>query len=146
MSDFLKKIREIESSGGKNTNHKRMPAGIHQGTSAVGDYGIMPNTALETLNRMRLSSELPEDYQRYLNTSPEEMEDALRTNPELYNSVAEYNANRALERTDGDEEKAAYMWNQGLNLNPDNIDDDILNSAQYVQKFRKLKDVLKNSK
>lgn len=142
MNDFLKKIKQLESSGGKDTDHKLMTHGIQKGTRAIGDYGIMPNTALETLNRMRMSGTLPEQYRGLVGADPETMSQSLESDPELYNSVADFNAKRALDRTGGDEEKAAYMWNQGLNLDPTTITPEQLEKANYIQKFRKLQQKL----
>jgi hypothetical protein len=44
LDKFLSIIRFLESSDGKNIKHRMILSGIHKGTAAIGDYGLMPNT------------------------------------------------------------------------------------------------------
>lgn len=108
VSEFLKKMSQIESSGGVDTDHKRMSTGIHKNTAAVGEYGIMPNTAIEMANRYGI----PE----LKDLSPAEAEQALAANPELAQRVAASMASGLLNKTN--EENANYMWEHGHNKVP----------------------------
>lgn len=125
VSEFLKKMSEIESSGGRNINHKQMVSGIHKGTAAVGDYGIMPNTALEIGKRHGM-----EELQ---GLSPEQAQDLLSKDPELAERIAETMASKLLNKTD--EETANYMWQYGHNKEPNPIK---VNKADRTRKFRVL--------
>lgn len=125
VSKFLKKMSQIESSGGVDTDHKRMSNGIHKDTAAVGEYGIMPNTAIEMGNRYNM----PE----LKGLSPEEAEAALASNPELAQRVAATMASGLLNKTD--EETANYMWEHGHNKIPQK---EKVESSPRTKKFRVL--------
>jgi acetate kinase len=109
VSEFLKKMSAIESSSGTDTDHRQIKEGIHKGTAAVGDYGIMPNTALEMGNRYNI----PE----LQGLNPEEAQALLSQNPELAERVAASMASGLLDKTD--EETANYMWQYGHNKIPE---------------------------
>jgi hypothetical protein len=89
IARFLKNIMDIESSGGKDVDHRIITSGIHKGDAAQGKYGLMPNTIEEL--KSRYGKDLNED--------------------ELATKLAE----RLLTKTGGDEPLAAAMWNQGHN-------------------------------
>lgn len=113
---FLQLMSLLESSGGKNTDHKQVTRGIQSGDSAQGQYGVMPNTVKEFQNRARLSNK-----------------PVPQTPEEVANAMAEH-----LENKTDDPEKQAYMWEYGHNLNPDDIDEDKLNKNLRIQRFREL--------
>jgi hypothetical protein len=99
---FLNKIKELESSGGKNVNHATIQFRIHAGDAALGQYGLMPNTIKEVLGRGPASSEFNSDIEA---------------------DAAETLAKKILNKTGGDQEKAAYMWNRGHHIDPAQISD-----------------------
>lgn len=129
---FLKKISLIESSGGKDTDHKVMESGIHKGQSAIGKYGLMPNTINEIIKRYK-----PE-LKELLNYTPQQLKEYIETNPEIEDSLALSLQKHVEDNTKGDPEKMAYAWNMGHNLKSESITDEKLNKSPYVNKFRKL--------
>lgn len=114
IARFLHYIKEIESSGGQNTNHPVMQSGIHAGDQAQGDYGMMPNTM----------DELKKRYPAL----------ASQTDP---NVLAEKMAEHVLNKSDKDETLAAGLWNQGHNT-PEEKFDKVKNS-KYAQKYESLR-------
>ena len=143
IDDFLKVISMIESSGGKNFDHKRMESGIHEGHSAAGRYGLMPNTINEfsrRLEKARPEDQLPQE----LNTmGPDEKKQFVETNPDVEDKIARAIASHVLERNMGDEEKASYAWNQGHNLTPQRIEDRNYKESDYVKKYNNFKKLQK---
>lgn len=139
---LLENISQIESSGGKDLKHKEIQHGIHEGTRAMGKYGLLPNTVKELINRRRLTGQLTPDMQELNEMSPEEMKSKIEANPDLEDQLAQQLASHVVERQLGDEEKAAYSWNSGHNLNPQDITPEKLNKSEYVQKYRKLKTMM----
>lgn len=125
VSKFLEKMSAIESSSGKNTNHKTMEHGIHKGHTAVGNYGIMPNTALE-IGRRHNMNELQD-------LTPEETEALLKEDAELAERIAATMASQLLNKTD--EESANYMWQYGHNRKPDSAK---VEESPRTKKFRVL--------
>lgn len=124
--DFLKAISQIESSGGKNTNHPISNAPLQAGQKAIGQYGLMPNTVDEMMKRSGTrgpASVMP--------GSPAEQQ------------IANQLADRVLNRFQ-DPDMAAYAWHSGHNLTPEQVQQrDYLNDP-YVQKFQKIRKSLGN--
>lgn len=132
IEDFLTNIRTIESSKGRFTKGKTMSTGLHKGDSAIGDYQLMPKTINEFAKRSQ-----DKELLSLSNLSPDEKYKYLINNPKTQDKIARMMANHVLTKSSGDFRKAAYMWNTGHNLEPDEIDEDTLNQAEYVQKFDK---------
>lgn len=130
----------IESSGGKNFNHKKVESGIQEGQEGIGKYGLMNNTVQELINRERRGmAPHQEEYYTLKGKSPEEVKSILENSPKSEDIFANQLTNKiGLE----DPDKAAYMWNMGHNLNKSNISDEQLDKSPYVDKFRKLKENL----
>lgn len=143
---FLDIIRQIESSGGKNTKHKKMESGIHKDQAAMGEYGIMPNTANEFIKRRELKGQFGPDEALMRQMNPDQLKDFLANQDRIEQNLAEDIADRVLKRSKGDEEKAAYMWNQGHNKLASKINEDMLDSADYIKKFRGLRDLISNNR
>ena len=139
---FLNIIRQIESSGGKNLNHDTINYGIHKGDAAIGEYGIMPKTANEFIRRRELRGQYGPDEALMAKMSPEELREFLKDQDRAEQNLAEDIADRVIARSNGDMEKAAYMWNQGHNKLASSIDDKNLDSSDYVKKFRNIRDYL----
>lgn len=140
--EFLQKIAQIESSGGKNLNHREIASGIHEGDRAIGPYGLMPNTIEEVLNRDKLNKTKNPDLKDYYDMPKEDYNSNLNENFSAQDKIAKELAQRVLQKSGNDEDKAAYMWNQGHNKDPNQITPEMLDNAQYVQKFRNLKNLL----
>lgn len=126
VKKFLERISAIESSSGKDVEHPVMENGIHKDTAAVGEYGLMPNTAIEMANRY----DIPEGQGK----SAAEIQIELKGNPELAKRIAESMASGLLNKND--EESANYMWEFGHNKEPD---PEKVKKADRTRKFRVLK-------
>lgn len=131
IEEFLKPIRKIESSDGKNLKHPVIKAGLHAGDSAIGDYALMPKTIDEIVTRSG-SKEL--SHLKDLDATAKKS--FLEKNPHVQKTLAKLLATQVIKKAKGDTVKAAYMWNQGHNLDPDSITDEKLQN-DYVQKFKK---------
>jgi len=143
LRDMLRRIAMIESSGGKNTNHPTINSGLQSGQQAVGLYGLLPNTTREVVQSMRnRGAPVPQELQNIKQLSDDDIRDSMQNNTKLQNYVAGDLMSRLLNRTGGDADKAAYMWNNGTNIDPENIAPEDLDSNQYVSKFRNLKSKL----
>lgn len=132
INALLKKISQLESSGGTNINHDLMQHGIHTGDRAIGQYGLMPNTIQEVARRNQMKDVL---------AIPKE-ELSSKFTPEMENQVARKLAELVLTRSKGDEEKAAYRWNMGHNMPSNRITPEALNQSNYIQKYRMLQQLL----
>ena len=142
---FLEKIEQIESSGGQNTNHPVITApNAQQGTSAIGRYGLMPNTIKELVNRRRLRGTASPDMIELSQLPPDQIKAKVEASPDLEDQFANDLANHVIRKQGGDEDKAAYSWLQGRNLQPDDITPEQLNSSDYVNKFRRLGPMINN--
>lgn len=144
IEQFLRNIAMIESSGGKNFDHAEIDQGMHKGHRAIGSYGLMPNTVKEVINRMRLEGNLNPDLEALQQMEAAQMKEAVEANPAHEKEMAEYLANRVLNRQGGDELKAAYSWERGHNLTPDKIEQRNYKDADYVKKFIELQNALQD--
>ena len=125
VQEFLKKIAELESDSGQNMNHREMKHGMHSGTSAVGEYGIMPVTARD-LDKQYNINQL-EDLDNA------EVQERLKNDPELRQRIAETLASKLLNKVPS--ETAAHMWQFGHNKVPS---EEKLEQSPRVRKFRVL--------
>ena len=115
VSRFLHYIKQLETSGGTNLDHKPIKSGIHAGDVAQGEYGVMPNTMEELDNRYPAAfspKSTSEDYAKKL-------------------------AEKVLTRANGDETLAAGLWNMGHNARKDRFDE--IRDTDYAQKYDKLR-------
>lgn len=130
--NFLNAISQIESSGGTNLSHPTIQTGPQAGQQAMGSYGLLPNTVQELSNRARLQHQLtPEMAAAARNPA------AIQQNPELEQQYAQQLADRVLNRFH-DPAMAAYSWNSGHNLTPEQVKERDYMNDPYVQKFQKV--------
>jgi hypothetical protein len=142
VKNFLSTISMNESSGGKNINHKKMQSGIHAGDSAIGQYGLMPNTIKEMTGRMGQDHPLS----RYSKMNSKAIAQNIKKNPKHEQEIATFMANHLFDKHGGDEGKAAYSWNQGHNLSPEHFEGQHKDYANhdYVKKYNQHKQSLQN--
>jgi hypothetical protein len=133
IKEFLNRIAQIESNGGRNINHKVITSGIQKGDSAIGTYGLMPKTIDEIADR----SGDPE-LKKLKDMTADEKRDYIIKNPLVESQLATTLAKHVLDREKGNEEMASYAWNQGHNLTPEQIAKRDYLSSDYVQKYDKL--------
>lgn len=137
-SELLKLIKQIESSNGQDLDHPMVQHGLQAGTTAVGSYGLMPNTVKEVLHRMKMAKEqIPPELKQQ-----DHVAEALTAKPELEDLIANKLMNHILSKPEIDDDKAAYMWNMGHNRRPADISPETLDANPYVGKFRALKSKL----
>ena len=144
LAEFLQKIKMLESSNGKDLNHKQVESGIQAGDSAYGSYGLMPNTIQELVNRSRINHHMDKDYQNIYNQDPESVKTILSARPDLEERLAKELAQKVMNNSNGDEENAAYRWKMGHNRPPGSVSPEDLNNNDYIKKFRALKEKLGN--
>lgn len=137
IDQFLNTIKQIESGGGKNFSHEELKSGIHKGHSAIGNYGLMPNTVDEIISNMGESAG-PELLQ-IKKMSAAEKKSYLEANPETESKLAKQLAAKVLTNQKGDERKAGYSWFQGSNLSAKKVDEKKYNEHDYVKKFDKFR-------
>jgi hypothetical protein len=140
VDNFLDSIGQVESGGGENFNHKPITSGMHKGHRAIGTYGLMPNTVDEVIQRSKGSTNYDPNMDKVLEMDPVEKKQFLETNPDVEKKIARTLASYVLKRQGGDEEKAAYAWNQGHNLSPDKIASMGYRDSDYVKKFNDAND------
>ena len=131
--NFLNAISQVESSGGQNTNHPVVQGGIQDGQQAIGSYGLMPNTIQELSNRARLNNTLTPDM-----AAASRDPASVKTNPALAQQYANQLADKVLNKFP-DQNMAAYAWNHGHNLSPQEVQDRDYMNDPYVQKFQKVR-------
>jgi len=144
LSKFLEIIEMLESSQGKDFGHRTMESGIHEGHAAAGRYGLMPNTALEVINRLKRQQQISPEMEALQKMSPDEIKQKLESDRILEEQIARGLAGRVLERQGGDLEKAAYSWQYGHNLTPEKIEETPYKDNFYVQRFNKTKKLIDN--
>jgi len=158
IEEFLNRIAQIESANKADVAHPIMQHGMHKGMQAIGKYGLMPLTIAELISKRQKEMGDPQDEQvlqqqltlplpipESVDPRGSEYRDKaqimgtqLSSSPEGQEVLAKYLASHLLERTGGDQDRAAYMWNMGHNQDPSRITPQKLDYKDYVQKFRKL--------
>jgi hypothetical protein len=137
IDNFLKTTSMIESSGGKNLKHPRIKYGMHAGDKAVGQWALMPKTIKELAGRMGDNSEIAP----YAKMDSKKISQNLSQNPGHEKQIASFLANKLYDKFSGDENKMAYAWNQGHNINPDSFKTDRKDylNHDYVKKYNEYK-------
>ena len=126
LQDFLKKISMLESSGGTDTDHETMKSGIQAGDTAIGNYGLMPNTLQELSNRY------PSEITNGL--SKEELGQKAQSDPGFANTMAGTMADYLKNKRCLSDEESAAAWESGQHTPVDQLD---LNSPR-AKRFRVL--------
>lgn len=132
--EFLKAIGQIESSGGKNTNHPTLKTGMHAGSSAIGKYALMPLTVDELVKNdpdLKYLAAMDEGSKRH----------TLENNQQLQDYLANAYYDKAAKNSNNDQE-IAYKWLHGYNSHP--TEEKLLND-QYTNKFKNLTSKLSNN-
>lgn len=133
---FLWNIKQIESSGGKNTNHKPIASGKFKGSRAVGQWGLLQPTIKELVGRMRAQGKSQPEYEKLVPMSRDQLQQHFQENPEIELNLARTLAAHVMKRQGGNIHRAAYSWLHGHNLHPSDINREKLGASDYVNKFR----------
>lgn len=113
---LLGAIGQIESSGGKNLNHKTMDGGIHKGMTAGGMFGMMPHSAAFILKQ---DPELAKKYPKLaeaagnIEANHKQFTDTFNNDPEAAADFAVATFNKRKGKTKNDSQ-LAYSWLNGL--------------------------------
>lgn len=113
---LLGAIANVESSGGKNLNHKVMLEGPHKGMAAGGPFGMMPNSASFILGK---DPELQKKYPHLLDAA-KDMKTNHKQFTELFNKDPQAAADFAvalMKRNKGktkSDQQLTYSWLNGL--------------------------------
>jgi hypothetical protein len=132
---FLWTIEQIESSGGKNIKHKPVIHGMSRGERAIGRWGLMPKTVREIVTRMSREGKATPAEHAIQQMDDSSMTEHLNHNPELELRLARRLAQHVLTRQRGDMTRAAYAWDEGHNLFPQDIPSEKLFNHRYVNMF-----------
>lgn len=130
---ILPSIKQLESTGGKFTNHRMMQSGIQKGTKGIGDTGLMPNTIKEF-------SQSDEDLKPLIDLDQDELEEKLKSNPELAEKLNKMMEDKLIRNMQGDKDRMAYGWQYGHNLKYNDVTPEMLDKSPRIQKFRKLQE------
>lgn len=136
---FKKLISFLESSSGKDTDHKLMASGIHRGTSAMGEYGMMPNTAQHMARvNIRDKKSTPLD-EVVANIDPSQIEEVLSSNPNKTKEYVNAYMDRVLNSSNSMKD-AATKWMAGPNASEKTMDRVDKNNPGRLDKLRQFMD------
>ncbi len=103
---MLRTIASVESSGGKNTNHKPTSHG-----TAYGKWALMPDTIHETI---KMNPKLRAKYGKATKLNGQDLTHYMQDNPGLEDQVAEQHLKRLEHHFGQDPKKIGFGWNQGI--------------------------------
>jgi len=141
----LKPIKMIESSSGLNTSHAMMEEGPHAGTSAYGAYGLMPMTIMETLRKNPALMRKYPEFQGVDYHDNDKVHQLMTRHPSAEVDIANAHWNRLRNIFDGDQNKMAYAWLNGITKTLETPEEKIP-LHPYVQKYRKYQQMLELEK
>lgn len=111
LEQALNAISQVESSGGKNLNHRTIASGMHAGMHSRSAYGLMPIVIKETI---KANKDLAQSHGHLLNLEGDEFHTAYHKNPELDREVARKHLNRIKNHFGNDIDKIAMAWLNGI--------------------------------
>lgn len=127
--DFLEKIAALESAGGTMTNHKPANKGsIHEGTTAMGTYALMPLTVASLVQQHPENQEFNDlknlvDFENTSNPNVKEsklqaLKNYIKENPQVEASLAKSLKDQIEQNVGGDEGLGAVAWLAGSSATP----------------------------
>jgi len=137
IETLLKLMSSLESRGNKDTNHKVSDYGVQAGDTAIGEYGLMPNTAKEMANRRRLKGDADEFDKQVLAAPNDDVQEMLQKNPMGYKRYNEDLAVHLLNKTGDDLPTAATGWLYGHNKSPEDLKQILDDSPEYMDRIQK---------
>lgn len=139
----LAPIAYIESSGGKNINHREVTDGLNAGTKAIGMYGIMPLQVIDTVSHDKsLRTKYPEITKMDHITDQDKIRDKVLNDKQFKYSVLNSHWNRLRRKFNGNKDRMAYAWLNGITGALRASDDEIKNHP-YVKKYRAYEKMIK---
>mgnify|MGYP003148583337 FL=1 len=143
VDQIISSISQVESSGGKNLNHKKVRTGMYKGQTAMGEWAIMPGNIDPTINssgsRNRKDSWI--NFSEFKELYPEITPDAagielLKQNPAAQRLIVNNQVSKNLTKT-GDHRQVASIWFTGKRIkDAGEVKDDTGTTAlTYLEKF-----------
>lgn len=106
----------MESSDNPYVRHPAAVKSVNAGDTAVGQYGLMPNTVKELANRAQMSEEdIPSD-EIVRRSSSSQISDMIQNNPELMKLYVDRLSKRVMKKSQDNPETAYLRWLYGHNL------------------------------
>jgi hypothetical protein len=124
---MLNAIMQVESSGGKNTNH----APTSQG-QAYGKWALMPNTITDTIKGHK---DLQAKYGKALTLKGPQLHRFMQDNKGLEEIIADRHLAHIEHNFKNNPDQTAFAWNQGITGTKKNNANSISNHP-YVKKIR----------
>lgn len=133
LNEILRRLAAVESSGGLNTNHATItnPQSVHYGDAAIGNFGLMPNTAQAQVG-------IDPDLADLRGLGREALGQQMRQDPALQQRIASELLRDLMQQFPNNPEAVAAAWysgpeaarrlQRGAQLQPD--------EAQYIERFR----------
>lgn len=119
VDKIILSIREVESSGGTNTNHKQVKTGMYAGQTAIGEWAIMPGNIDPTLNTKGTKSKKDSwiNFKEFKEMFPKITADAkglelLKNNTKAQRLIVKNQVTKNLNRT-SDPAEVASIWFTG---------------------------------
>jgi hypothetical protein len=142
---FKRIISQLETSGGKNLNHKVVKTGMHAGDRAIGEYGLMPLT-IHDVAKIRVNRGVADELDKTIakmsfEEAKQKIPEIIKDNPGAYERYADTLADYVLKKYK-DEKLAAFAWNQGHYTDPEVLIDRLQNPdtklrADYLSRLEK---------
>lgn len=131
VEEFLGDTSDIESSRGRILNHAivRDPKSIHFGTRAVGEYGLMPVTAIDIARNAGVTE--------LAGVNKFEAQRILEENPELTRRLAETMASKLLKRNTLEDANIKWQFGADSKVSPEAISQN-RNKQERARKFKVL--------
>jgi hypothetical protein len=130
---MLNAISQVESSGGKNMNHKPTSMG-----TAYGKWAMMPDVIHDTI---RLNPDLKRQHQKAMRLKGDNLTRYMQDNPKLEQEIVDKHLNRLEHHFGHNPEALAYSWNHGIvGTNKALKSKQNIAEHPYVQKFKQAYD------
>lgn len=110
-----------------------MSAGLHAGTSAIGNYGLMPITVKNVIKGLRRRRMSNPELNALFYAENDSIAKRIEKNRNLEEFLAKELAIQLYNKHEGDERKMAYAWLMGSSIN--NIPEHKLNNHYYVKRY-----------
>lgn len=126
--ELLRKIGMLESSGGIDTDHKEVTRGPQSGDTAIGEYGLMPNTLEE------FSERYPSDVTEGMDK--QQLVQRAKEDPEFARTMAATMASHLKNKRGLSDDETAAAWEAGHNLPKEKIQKKL--NTNRAKKFKVL--------
>lgn len=139
LKSFKRILSLLESSGGRDLAHKEVTEGPQAGTTAIGEYGMMPRTIQNLARNNPQKTELDKIIE---SANPKMVEEILASNPEKKQQYINQLLDKVIDKSDGNALDASVRWLAGQNSSPQRIKSV---AEQHPERIAKLEDILPRS-